>query len=148
MVWRMSSSGETTPHLSIQMSITAKWKRTERKMVFPKLWKMTAGSREDSSWPCSSMALGSSGLKPTQCGVGCKSHLWPPQTPLQTRPVWNPKGRICVLYVLSLKATFTVFWVICSLPVIIKNKTCKVVESLPINDSSDERGRILLQGNG
>lgn len=91
MVWRTPSSGETIPHLSIQMSIMAKWKHTQRK-IFTKLWKMTAGSREDSSRLCSSMALGSSRPEtyPVQCCL--QNHLWPLQTPLQTHPVWNLEG--------------------------------------------------------
>ena len=40
-----------------------------------KALKVDSRFKGDSSRPCSSMALGSSGLKPIQCGVGCKGHL-------------------------------------------------------------------------
>lgn len=58
MMSRMSSSGETIPQLSIQMSTMPRWNCRQRKLVFMKLWRMTAGSRESSSrWEKSRSAL-------------------------------------------------------------------------------------------
>ena len=56
----MPSSGETIPQLRIQMSTMPRWNCKEWKLVLMKLWKMTAGSGENSSGPCSSTMLLSS----------------------------------------------------------------------------------------
>ena len=107
---------------------------------------MTAGSREDSSRPCSSMALLSSRLET------CPVQRWlqkPSVTTSDTSSLEPQRGNLCPLRVISYGNFYSILGdLLYSLSVIIKNKTCKVVESLPINDFSDERRWILLQGNG
>ena len=105
----MSSSGETIPQLSIRMSTMPKWNCKERKLVFMKLWKMTAGSRENSSGPCSSTML----LSPRRRRCPAPRQLQEPSGTTSDTSGLEPQRESLCPWALSLMATPMVFLMIC-----------------------------------
>ena len=140
----MPSSGETIPQLRIQMSTMPRWNCKEWKLVLMKLWKMTAGSGENSSGPCSSTMLLSSRRR--NCPV--PRQLQKPSVTTSDTSGLEPQRESLCPWALSLMATPMVFLMICF--------TCSLLQSrirprrllkVSLLMTSHVRRWILLQRN-